>query len=124
MPKAPSIVIVACDNYLAGIYGRKFELDGWEVEIAETLEEGERKAMKMRPSIILLDADCAVDISDEVRRLKRMPTILKSKIAILASIGDREEIDHALLAGADSYLLLGHFVPQEAVKKMRRLIGR
>lgn len=122
MPKL-SILIVACDQYLAGIYGRKFELDGWEVEVAETIEDGERRSIKLRPSIILLDAGCAVDISHEVSRMRGLPTILRSKIVIMASNGDRKEIDRSLQAGADSYLILGHFVPQEAVQKMRRLAG-
>lgn len=124
MASAPTILIVACDSYLAGIYGRKFELDGWEVDIAETLAEGEKKATKIRPAVILLDADCAVHISEEVKRIKRLPTMLKTKIAILASFGDREEIQRSFEAGADSYLLLGHFVPQEVVKKMRKLIRK
>ncbi|MFH1631454.1 MAG: response regulator [bacterium] len=124
MTSAPSILIVACDPYLAGIYGRKFELDGWEVEVAESLSEGERKAVKIRPSIILLDADCAADISEEVRKLRSMPTILNSKIVILAEMGDRSEIERSLQAGASEYLLVGHFVPQEAVSKMKKLITK
>lgn len=124
MGKRPSILIVACDPYLAGIYGRKFELDGWEVDIAETLPDGERKATRMRPSVIILDADCAADISGEVMRLKALPTLLRSRVVILAGNGDRKEIQNALKAGADTYLLLGHFVPQEAVAKMRALLKK
>lgn len=124
MAKPPSILIVACDPYLAGIYGRKFELDRWDVDVAETLSEGEKKATRMRPSVIILDAQCAASIAKEVLRLKSLPTLLRTKIAILAPRGDREEIQEALAAGADAYLLLGHFVPQEAVAKMRKLIGK
>lgn len=124
MGKQPSILIVACDPYLAGIYGRKFELDGWEVDIAETLTDGERKATRMRPSVIILDADCAADISAEVTRLKALPTLLRSHVVILAGKGDRIEIQNALEAGAATYLLLGHFVPQEAVAKMRALLKK
>lgn len=118
----PSILITACDPYLAGIYGRKFELDGWEVMIAETLAEGEKMASKLRPNIIILDDECAVDISEQVKKLKALPTLLKSKIVILGGEGDRSEIEAALRAGASDYLLTGHFVPQEAVQKMRRLL--
>ncbi len=119
----PSILIIACDPYLAGIYGRKFELDGWEVAINESLIDGERSAAKLRPNIILLDDECLTDVAGEVKRLKSLPTILKSKIVLLGSEGDREEIAEALKAGAADYLLTGHFVPQEAVQKMRRLVA-
>jgi DNA-binding response OmpR family regulator len=117
-----SILIVACDAYLAGIFGRKFELDGWDVEIAESLEEGERKSAKMRPSIFLLDVDCVSDTEAQVRRLRSLPTLQKTKLVMLASRGDRRHIQAASDAGADDYLLLGHFVPQEAVIKMKKLL--
>ncbi|PIX62543.1 hypothetical protein CO057_04145 [Candidatus Uhrbacteria bacterium CG_4_9_14_0_2_um_filter_41_50] len=117
-----SILIIACDPYLAGIYGRKFERDNWDVEIAETILDGERTAIKSRPSIILLDDECAADISGEIRRLKSLPTILKTKIVVLAKEGDQKKISESFSAGADDYLLLGHFVPQEAVQKMRKML--
>ena len=120
--RVPSIVIVACDAYLAGIYGRKFELDGWDVDIAESLEEGERKAVRLRPSVFLIDVDCLLDTEAVIRRFRSMPTLLKTKIALLAATGDQRHIQAARDAGADAYLLLGHFVPQEAVTKMKKLI--
>lgn len=117
-----SILIIACDPYLAGIYGRKFERDNWNVEIAENILEGERMAIRSRPNIILLDDECSIDISEEVKRLKSLPTILKTKIVVLAKEGDKQKISQSLRAGADDYLLLGHFVPQEAVQKMRKML--
>lgn len=120
----PSVLIVACDNYLAGIYGRKFELDGWDVEIAENIEDGERRATKMRPSVLMLDADCTTDAAAEIARLRAMPTLQKTRLVILAAKGDRAHIQKARNAGADDYLILGHFVPQEAVQKMKKLLDR
>lgn len=119
---APSILIIACDPYLAGIYGRKFELDNWDVEIAETIAEGEKMATKSRPKIILMDHDCTDDIPAEISRLKSLPTIMNTKIVILARAGEYSEIQRSLTAGAEDYLLLGHFVPLEAVQKMRKLL--
>ena len=118
----PSIVIVACDAYLAGIFGRKFELDGWDVDIAEAMDDGERKASKLRPSILMLDVDCVNDAEAAIRRLRSMPTLQKTKLVLLAGRGDQEHIQKARDAGADDYLLLGHFVPQEAVVKMKALL--
>lgn len=124
MADLPSILFVACDSHLAGIYAKKFDADGWDIEVADNLADAEKKAIKIRPQVILLDADCAVDISGEVARLKKMPTLQKTKIAILATLGDREEIAASMQAGADTYLVLGQFVPQELLKKMRALIGK
>lgn len=124
MGKNLSILITACDPFLAGIYARKFERDGWEVEVAEDLKEAERKSAKMKPAIILLDDGCTADMASEIRRFKSFPTIQRSKLVVLADFGDREKISAALQAGATDYLIYGHFVPQEAVQKMRKLLDR
>lgn len=123
MKKRPSILIIACDYYLAGIYGRKLERDGWVVEVAESILEGERKVPKIRPDVIVLDTGCCADVAGEVRRLRSLPTTSRVKIAILSSSSKPGEIRGALQAGADTYLLLGHFVPQETVQKLRSLLA-
>ncbi len=117
-----SILIIACDPFLAGIYGRKFERDGWDVEIAENLGNGKTQISKMKPDIVLFEKGCSTDLIKIVRDLKALPTMQQSKLVILASESDREEIQKARNAGADQYLLLGHFVPHEAVEKMRDLV--
>lgn len=119
----PSIVLAACDEKLAGIYGRKFEHEGWLVEVVASVQEAEHASVQLRPSVMLLDASCSVDMAREVKRLKALPTLLRTKIVILAAQSDRRKIDAALAAGASDYLLVGHFVPIEAVAKMKRLVG-
>ena len=46
---SPCILILACDPYLAGIYGRKFERDHWEVIICETIADALQKISLKRP---------------------------------------------------------------------------
>ncbi|MFA6522194.1 MAG: response regulator [Patescibacteria group bacterium] len=117
-----SILLVCCDPYLAGLYGRKFEREGWVVECIESVTEAEVVATRMRPRIILLENDCVANIADVVRRWRSLPTIYATKIVILAKFGDEQKIREAREAGAADYLILGHFVPQEAVEKMKKLL--
>ena len=114
--------MILCDPYLAGIYGRKFEQDGWDVDVAEEVDEGEKRAAKTPPQILMLEVDCVADAVAEVKRLRSLPTLIRTKIVLLAKEADRELIDDTLAVGADSFLLLGQFVPQEAVAKMRDLL--
>ena len=120
--KGPRILMIMCDPYLAGIYGRKFELAGWQTSVAEEVVDGERQAAKVPPAILLLDIDCVADPVDEVKRLRSLPTLIRTKIVLLAQDADRPLIESVLRAGADDMLLLGHFVPQETVDKMQRLL--
>ena len=82
----------------------------------------ERQAAKVPPAILLLDIDCVADPVDEVKRLRSLPTLIRTKIVLLAQDADRPLIESVLRAGADDMLLLGHFVPQETVEKMQRLL--
>lgn len=118
-----SILIIACDYFLAGIYGRKFERDGWEVQIAESIDDGISQIAKYKPKVVLVEKECAEDIAALTRDLKALPTMQSSKLVILAKESQRAEIQQARNAGADQYLLLGHFVPHEAVEKVKGLIS-
>ncbi len=118
-----SILIIACDFYLAGIYGRKFERDGWDVEISETVDSGKVQIAKLQPDVVLVERGCVKEIVNLVKELKSLPTMQSAKLVILAKESDRDEIQKARNAGADQYLLLGHFVPHEAVEKIRRLVS-
>lgn len=120
----PKLLVIACDAFLAGIYGRKFELSGWEVDVVETIPDGERTVMKWRPDIVLLDVECEADIVAEVRRLSSLPTWQQTRITLLAAEGDHNEIQQATEAGAQAYLIAGHFVPQEAVAKLTRILNQ
>ncbi|MBU0613809.1 hypothetical protein KJ766_00805 [Patescibacteria group bacterium] len=122
MGKKHSILIASLDPYLAGIYGRKFELDNWDVEIAESLNEVEQKASLSRPEIIILDDALSEDMVGNIKMLRALPTLTTTRIVMLAKITEPEKIEKARQAGAVDYLIEGHFVPQEAVEKMRNLL--
>lgn len=122
MDGRPSILLAVCDTYLAGVYGRKFERDGWDVEVVESLAEAEHRAVQMRPAVLLFEAACVVDVAKEICRLKSLPTLLKTHVVVLADKAHMGDIDAARKAGAKEYLLLGHFLPEEIVIKMRRLL--
>ena len=119
----PKLLVIACDAFLAGIYGRKFELSGWDVDVVETIADGEHRVMKWRPDIVLLDVECESDIVSGGRRLNALPTWQQVRITLLASDGDHAEIQQAKEAGAEAYLIAGHFVPQEAVAKLTRILN-
>ncbi|MBU1126332.1 MAG: response regulator [Patescibacteria group bacterium] len=118
----PSIVILACDQHLAGIYGKKMQRAGWIVNIAEDIEEAEKKASKVRPQILLIDTSCVADILIEMKRLRSLPTLLKTKIALMTDKADKKMIEAARNAGASGFFIFGHFSPHDIVQNMRKLI--
>ncbi len=118
----PLVMIIACDSFLAGIYGRKLEQEGIEVDVNETLEEAQKKVAKIHPDVVILDAQCTVDPIAALESMKRIPSLLNLKTVILAHSAQKKFIDQALRHGVDHFLLLGHFLPQEFVQKIKRLL--
>ena len=117
MPRTkPSILIVDADAYLAGLYGRKFEAEGWKVTVVEQIDEAKKALAKKVPSILLIEPDSNPDAAEEFIRTTSAPTV------ILTTLSESAEIERMKKAGAAAYLLKGHFVPSEVVSKVRNLV--
>lgn len=118
-----SLLIAACDAYLAGAFARRFERDGWDVRVVDSVKDAQYVMVQMRPSVFLLEAACTPDPAAEVRRLRSLPTLRGTKIVVLAHDAHTTAVHAALNAGADDYLLVGHVMPSEVVAKMKILVG-
>jgi DNA-binding response OmpR family regulator len=125
MPKLkPSIVLVMKDKHLRTILAERFERDGWKVDVAEQREEGERKATRARPNVFLSEGESEVKkVKEGVKHSRSLPTLVKSKIVLLFSRAERENVDEALKAGADQVILEGTLSPKDIVKSLTRLLG-
>ncbi len=116
MPAKLSILIIDSDAYLAGLYGRKFEAEGWNVSIAEQFDQAQRLMKKKMPSIILLEPDMDEDRAEDLVKNVSVPVV------ILTTLSEKNEIERMKKAGVAAYLLKGHFVPSEVVAKLKSLV--
>lgn len=121
--KKSSILISACDSSFSRIIGKRFGARGWKVALADTLIDTERKAAKQQPDILLLHSNCLVNPANEIKRLRAMPTLQKTKLVILTPHGNAEEMHSAMNAGADGYLVRGQFSTQDLVEQMHALLN-
>lgn len=119
----PSLLVAACDAYLARAFARRFEREGWEVIVVDGVRDAEHMAVRMRPSVFLLQTACVADPAAEVRRIRALPTMRKTHVVLLADHAHMPGINDALAAGAADYLLVGHVIPAEAVEKMKRMVS-
>jgi DNA-binding response OmpR family regulator len=49
------ILLIEDDTFLASIYQKKFEMEGFKMSVAENGEKGLQDAKKKKPDLILLD---------------------------------------------------------------------
>ena len=110
------------DAYYAGIYANRFEAAGWKVWVEDTITNARKRLKRSVPDVVIIDLDPLDDALAFLKELRAYVRTASSLQIALATLGDRQTMLKAQEAGVDSYLLKGHFVPSEAVKKVKRLL--
>lgn len=121
-PGKPAILFLMPDARLRDIYLSRFERDGWEVDSATNLVDAERRAVKLRPTILFINYEVLDDVKTAFKRFKSLPTLLKAKIVIGARALTRTQVNETLGAGAIEVVITAHITPQALVKRMNQLI--
>lgn len=118
MTSSPSVLLVTAASVLADIYVRRFERQGWDAYVVGELGEAERKAVRLRPTVLMIDADTVTGVVNEITRLKRLPTLMKTSIIIFAKHATHAFVHDALAAGAHDVILTPHTKPTEVVDRI------
>ncbi|MEK9152915.1 MAG: response regulator [Patescibacteria group bacterium] len=122
-PTGKKVLIVDDDAFLAGIYATKLEIDGFQVASARDGEEGLKAAAKELPDLILLDVLMPkLDGFEVLKRLKADPATKGIPVIMLTNLGQKEDVEKGLSEGAEDYLIKAHFVPSEAVAKIKKVL--
>lgn len=122
--KDVKILLVEDDSFLASMFATKFEAEGFTVLHAADGEEGVKMAEKNLPSIILLDILMPkMDGFEALHRLKQDPNLVHIPVVMLSNLGRKEDVERCLKEGAVDFLIKAHFVPGEAVKKIKKILN-
>jgi DNA-binding response OmpR family regulator len=120
-----SVLLVEDDTFLAGIYAKKFEVDGFDVAFAANGDDGMKLATKDHPSIILLDLRLQpekMDGFEMLRQLKADAGLKSIPVLVLTNLGQKEDVERCLKLGAAGYVIKAHALPQEVLAKANELI--
>jgi DNA-binding response OmpR family regulator len=118
----PAILLLLPDARLRDIYVSRFERDGWEVDAATNLVDAERRAVQLRPSILFVHHSILENVKATFKRLRGLPTLLKTRIVVADKHLPREAVEEALGAGAHEVVMTAHLTPQALVKRMNQII--
>jgi len=122
--KKTRVLIVDDDAFLSGIYATKLDIEGFEVITARDGEEGVKVAMKELPDLILMDVLMPkMDGFEALKQIKDDPTTKHIPVIMLTNLGQKEDVEKGLEIGAVDYLIKAHFVPAEAVDKIKKVLG-
>ena len=122
-PKKIHVLLVEDDVFLAGIYQKKFEMEGYKISVAENGEKGLSDAKKKKPDIILLDILLPkLDGFAVLEKLKSDGTTKSIPVILLTNLGQKDDVEKGLEAGAVDYLIKAHFKPSEVVEKVQTVL--
>ena len=117
------VLLVEDDVFLAGIYQKKFEMEGYKISTAGDGEKGLADAKKKKPSIILLDILLPkMDGFTVLKNLKADAATKDIPVILLTNLGQKDDVEKGLSAGAADYLIKAHFKPSEIVDKVKKVL--
>lgn len=115
MKPTHSLLLLVSDTILSDIYERRLAGAGWKVHAARTLAEAERKAVRARPTVFLLDVKAVEDLVTTLKRLKSLPTMLRTQIVLLS---DDQPVKHDV----HEVVYTRHISPHDLLKKLSMLV--
>lgn len=119
------VLIVEDDIFLAEIYQKKFEMEGFKVSMANNGEKGLADIKKKKPDVVLLDILLPkLDGFAVLKAVKSDPAIKNIPIILFTNIGQKDDVRRGLEEGAADYLIKTHFKPSEIVDKVREVLRR
>ena len=122
-PKSVHVLLVEDDVFLASIYQKKFEMEGFKISAVDNGDKVLPEAKKKKPDIILLDILLPKRDGFSVLALLKADNELKDiPVIMLTNLGQKDDVDKALAAGATDYLIKAHFKPSEIVDKVRKIL--
>lgn len=124
MDKKIKLLIIEDDLFLLNMYASKFELEGFDVVLAEDGEKGWKTTIKEIPDIILLDIMMPKMNGFEVlEKLKSDDRVSRIPVILLTNLSQKDEIERAMNLGAADFLIKAHFRPSEVVEKIKKLLN-
>lgn len=122
-PKSVQVLLVEDDVFLASIYQKKFEMEGFKITAVDNGDKVLPEAKKKKPDIILLDILLPKRDGFSVLALLKTDNELKDiPVIMLTNLGQKDDVDKALAAGAVDYLIKAHFKPSEIVEKVKKIL--
>ena len=119
------VLIVEEDAFLAEIYQKKFEMEGFKVSVAGNGEKGLADIKKKKPDIVLLDILLSkLDGFAVLEAAKADNSIKNIPIILLTNLGQKDDVRRGLDKGAAGYLIKTHFQPSEVVDKVREVLRK
>ena len=109
---------------MSRMYQKIFTFEGHEVVLAYNGEEGLEKAVKDRPTIILLDVMMPkMNGLQLLEKLKLDPTTKTIPVVMLTNLAGQQDAETAIAKGAVKYIIKSEYEPKQIVNMVKEILA-
>jgi CheY-like chemotaxis protein len=121
------IVCIDDDPFYADLFNNIFSTRGFQVWIAKEPGTGLDLIRKHKPDVVTLDVmmpeqESFFDGYGLLKQMREDPNLRQTPVIMVSALGDREDIQHGLDAGATAYLPKHEMTPDNLVELVNRKI--
>ncbi|OGE17566.1 hypothetical protein A3F00_05395 [Candidatus Daviesbacteria bacterium RIFCSPHIGHO2_12_FULL_37_11] len=117
------ILIVEDDLFLSKMYKKKFEIGGFEVEVAGDGVSGLEKMKSFSPDLVLMDIMMPrLNGIEAMEKAKADPSISKIPVLILTNLSTAADASTAVKKGAAGFLVKSDITPAQVVAKSKSIL--
>jgi len=119
-----TILIIEDEKMLADMYKEKLEMEGFQVDLAFSSEQGIDYLKEKTPAIILLDILLPGDNGIEfLKKIKQVPNLENIPIIAFSNYDDPVTKKEAFSLGVKDYLIKANYVPNKVVERIRGFLA-
>ena len=118
------ILIVEDDPLMSRMYQKIFTFERFEVSLAYNGEEGFEKAVKEKPTLMLLDVMMPkMNGIQLLEKLKIDPTTKTIPVVMLTNLAGQQDAERALAKGAVKYIVKSEYEPKQIVNMVKEILA-
>ena len=118
-------MVVEDDSFLRKLLCDKLRHEGFELHEAANGQEALDFLKNNLPILMLLDLMMpdvnGLQVLEAVRRDERIKDI---PVIVLSNVGEKQTIERIQQLGADDYLIKAHFVLDEIIERITKVLGK
>jgi DNA-binding response OmpR family regulator len=122
---AKKIAIIEDDLTISQMYKMKFEVEGYDVSVAENGREGLEMLEKNVPDVVLLDLMMPEMNGDEMlAELRKTDWGKDIKVIILTNISKDEASKELVGLGIEDYVVKANFTPKQVIELVEKVLAK
>lgn len=119
------ILLVEDDTFLIKIYKDKFELEGFELLIAEDGESGLKMATEEDVSLVILDLMIPkISGVDLLEQLRQTPKGINLPVVVLTNLTEQASQQKVKKLGVSEFIIKADLTPGQLVERVKKVLEK